>query len=95
LIDAWRSGMQSPLPIARRTAFAWLLAEEASKDATEAARLCYEGNDGPYAFPGEVVTEPYLARSWPNFGRLYADGFEQWLALYRPLLKAAVLESNA
>ena len=95
LIDAWRSGMQSPLPIARRTAFAWLLAEEAEKDTAQAARLCYEGNDGPYALQGEVVAEPYLARSWPNFGRLYAEGFERWLALYRPLLKAAVLESNA
>ncbi|WP_233590158.1 exodeoxyribonuclease V subunit gamma [Dyella dinghuensis] len=95
LIDAWRDGMQSPLPIARRTAFAWLLAEEDGKDAAEAARLRYEGNDGPYGFQGEVVTEPYLARSWPSFGQLYAAGFEQWLALYRPLLNAAVLESNA
>jgi exodeoxyribonuclease V gamma subunit len=95
LINAWRNGMQSPLPIARRTAFAWLLAEEAGKDAAETARLCYEGSDAPYAPQGEVVAEPYLTRSWPNFGRLFAEGFERWLVLYRPLLKAAVLESNA
>ena len=95
LINAWRNGMQSPLPIARRTAFAWLLAEEAGKDAAETARLCYEGSDVPYAPQGEVVAEPYLTRSWPNFGRLFAEGFERWLVLYRPLLKAAVLESNA
>jgi exodeoxyribonuclease V gamma subunit len=94
LIDAWRDGMQSPLPIARRTAFAWLLADEAKKDAMEMARLCYEGSDAPYTPQGEVIAEPYLARSWPNFGALYADGFERWLALYRPLLKAAVLGSD-
>ncbi|MFK2891241.1 exodeoxyribonuclease V subunit gamma [Dyella flagellata] len=95
LMDGWQTGMQRPLPIARLTAYAWLLAERNEKIPADAARLCYEGSDAPGAPSGEVNREPCLARTWRSFAALHADGFEQWLPLYRPLLDAAVLESDA
>ena len=95
LLDAWKLGMQAPLPIARRTAYAWLLAEHHNKPPYEAAQNSYEGSDVPQAPPGEVSREPCLARTWRNFAALYAAGFERWLPLYRPLLDAAVLEGEA
>jgi exodeoxyribonuclease V gamma subunit len=95
LLTAWRQGMQTPLPIARRTAYAWLLAERGEKSPYDAAQMRYDGIDAPMAPAGEVSYEPYLARSWQNFALLYADGFEKWLDLYRPLLDAAILEDAA
>ena len=95
LLTAWRQGMQTPLPIARRTAYAWLLAERGEKSPYDAAQMRYDGIDAPMAPSGEVSYEPYLARSWQNFALLYADGFEKWLDLYRPLLDAAILEDAA
>jgi exodeoxyribonuclease V gamma subunit len=95
LLVAWHQGMQTPLPIARRTAYAWLIAERAEKEAREAAQISYEGSDAPKAPPGEVELEPALARTWPTFSALHADGFEHWLPLYRPLLDAAMLEGAA
>jgi exodeoxyribonuclease V gamma subunit len=95
LLAAWHHGMQTPLPIAKRTAYAWLLAERAQKDPHEAARLSYEGSEIPNAPSGEVHYEPCLARTWPSFSALSADGFEHWLALYRPLLDIATLEGDA
>jgi exodeoxyribonuclease V gamma subunit len=44
---------------------------------------------------GEMHREPCLARTWKRFSLLYADGFEHWLSLYRPLLDAAVKEGEA
>ena len=95
LLEAWRHGMQAPLPIARRTAYAWLIAERAGKEPYEAAQTSYEGSDVPMAPPGEMELEPCLARTWPSFSTLHADGFEHWLSLYRPLLNIATLESDA
>ncbi|WP_404544323.1 exodeoxyribonuclease V subunit gamma [Dyella jejuensis] len=95
VLDAWHEGMQAPLPIARQTAYAWLLAERNDKNPHDAARTCYEGSDAPMAPPGEMDREPGLARTWRSFDALYADGFERWLALYRPLLDAATLEGSA
>lgn len=85
LLAAWHAGMQTPLPIARKTAFAWLNA--GSKDPATVARLCYEGT--PFApGPGELGEDPYLARAWPGFDALHAAGFEHWLSLYQPLIDA-------
>ncbi|QAU25382.1 exodeoxyribonuclease V subunit gamma [Dyella sp. M7H15-1] len=95
LLHAWHEGMQTPLPIARRTAFAWLLAEAADKDAAAAAKTTYEGSHAPMAPRGEVDDEPCLARTWPDFAALHAAGFEHWLAVYRPLLDGAKLETEA
>jgi exodeoxyribonuclease V gamma subunit len=94
-LDAWKEGMQSPLPVARLTVFAWLQAERAGKVPADAARACYEGSDVPGAPPGEVNREPSLARMWRSFSALHAAGFEQWLPLYRPLLDMAAVESDA
>ncbi|RDS80911.1 exodeoxyribonuclease V subunit gamma [Dyella monticola] len=94
LLDAWKAGMQAPLPIACRTAYAWLLAGE-KKTPFEVARLCYEGSDAPDAPPGEMRREPCLARTWRSFSALHADGFEHWLSLYRPLLDATMPEADA
>ena len=95
LLDSWQEGMQKPLPIARLTAYAWLLAERNEKIPADAARLCYEGSDAPGSPSGEVNREPSLARTWRSFSTLHADGFEHWLALYRPLLDAASAEGDA
>ena len=77
LLAAWRAGMVSPLPVACITALAALQEENA-----EAA---YEG-DG--FFTTAEADEPCLARVYPDFESLTADGaFETWSEqLYRPVL---------
>ncbi len=89
LLDALRQSMQSPLPIARKTAFAWLRAAGADKDPVRAAALCYEGSDFGGAI-GERVQDACLARAWPGFNDMHAAGFETWLSLYEPLIKAVL-----
>ncbi|AEF99838.1 exodeoxyribonuclease V subunit gamma [Methylomonas methanica] len=86
LLAAWRHGMQTPLPVACRTAFAWLNAEE--ENARDTARAQYDGDDWN---PGEVDFDAYLGRFFPNFDSLYqtetAD-FEHWATtLYEPLYR--------
>ena len=95
LLDAWHQGMQTPLPTARRTAYAWLLAERDNKIPYDAAQTSYEDSDAPMAPSGEMSYEPCLARTWPTFAAMYADGFEHWLSLYRPLLDLAMQEIDA
>ncbi|MDO1527496.1 exodeoxyribonuclease V subunit gamma [Fulvimonas sp. R45] len=96
LLGALRANMQSPLPIARKTAFAWLLAEaEGTKDPAAAARACYDLGEGPWGRSGEVGEDACLARLWPDFDHLHAAGFERWLHLYRPLLDAVRVEGGA
>lgn len=48
LIDAWRQGMRQPLPVACRTAFAWLASGGAAEPekAMREARKRYEGGFG-------------------------------------------------
>jgi len=84
LLHAVMTGMRSPLPIARKTAFAWLQAESEGKDAAAAARLCYDSDDAGQR-GGEVDEDPYLQRAWPHFQAVQLAGFEAWLPLYRPL----------
>jgi exodeoxyribonuclease V gamma subunit len=87
LLDALRQGMDAPLPIARRSAFAWLAAADGGKDPVRAAALGYDGSDYGGSV-GEVRQDPYLARAWPRFEQLQRAGFEAWLSLYRPLTLA-------
>ena len=102
LCAALRAGMQSPLPIARQTAFAWLRVEAANLDATDdkrkdpaqAARQCYDHTDGPFGH-GEVDDDACLQREWPDFAALHRAGFEDWLHLYRPLLTATRHDGDA
>ena len=87
LLLAWQSGMRQPLPIAVKTAFAWLGQSDSLK-AESAARKAYEG-DG-LTSEGERRESPALARQFPDYDALLADEtFSDWCnALYRPLLEA-------
>ncbi|WP_266167866.1 exodeoxyribonuclease V subunit gamma [Dyella subtropica] len=93
LLDALRDGMQSPLPIGRKTAFAWLQAERDGKDALSAAKLSYDSDEAGQRI-GEVDEDAYLQRAWPNFHSMHQAGFEHWLSLYRPLAEAVRQEEN-
>jgi exodeoxyribonuclease V gamma subunit len=82
LAEAWYQGMQAPLPVACRTAFAWLGAPQGS--AMAAAQERYEGNDWKL---GEVDFDPYLARFFPSFNSLNPH-FETWaVLLYQPVFQ--------
>ncbi|UQS16017.1 exodeoxyribonuclease V subunit gamma [Pseudomonas sp. HS6] len=87
LLLAWQSGMRQPLPVAVKTAFAWLGQNDPLK-AVAAARKAYEG-DGQSS-EGERRESPALARQFPNFDALLAEEtFPDWCnALYRPVLEA-------
>lgn len=81
LLLAWQQGMQRPLPLAARTAFAYL------KGGDDAARKEYQS---AYQFLGEVDTDAYLKRAYPDFDALLANGDFHLLAetLLRPLFEA-------
>jgi exodeoxyribonuclease V gamma subunit len=91
LLGVWEQGMLKPLPIACRTALAWLAQRDAAPDqpdkAEDAARATYEGG---HASRGEVQ-DAALARLFPDWDTLRADttwgaGFDQWAErLYEPL----------
>lgn len=87
LLLAWKSGMRQPLPIAVKTAFAWLGQSEPIK-AEAAARKAYEG-DG-LTTDGERRESVALARQFADYDALVADEtFIDWCdALYRPLFEA-------
>ncbi|RDJ00630.1 exodeoxyribonuclease V subunit gamma [Dyella solisilvae] len=93
LLAALRVGMNAPLPLARRTAFAWLQAADEGK-ASSQAQQAYDGNSfgGRH---GERDEDPYLTRAWPTFEALLDGGFEHWLVLYRPLLEIATMDEEA
>ena len=86
LVEAWYLGLQAPLPVACRTAFAWLGAP--LEKAMSSARSEYEGDDWN---TGEVDYDVYLARFFPDFTSLKPeaaqDGFVDWAnKLYLPVL---------
>jgi exodeoxyribonuclease V gamma subunit len=87
LLLAWQAGMRQPLPIAVKTAFAWLSQSDPLK-AEAAARKAYEG-DGQTS-EGERRESPALSRQYADFDALLEDEtFSGWCdALYRPLLEA-------
>ena len=87
LLLAWQAGMRQPLPIAVKTAFAWLAQTDPLK-AEAAARKAYEG-DGQTS-EGERRESPALSRQFADFDALIADEtFSGWCdALYRPLYEA-------
>ncbi|MDY0746705.1 exodeoxyribonuclease V subunit gamma [Paucibacter sp. R3-3] len=76
LIECWREGMDAPLPLAPRTAFAYLQDPKKAQDAYEGGMLRGENE------------EPCLARSFPDYESLLADGRFETLAprVYGPLL---------
>jgi exodeoxyribonuclease V gamma subunit len=84
LVEAWIQGMQAPLPVACRTAFAWLGA--VPDKAMETAQSQYEGDDWNH---GEVDYDAYLSRFFPSFASLKPEAaqedFVNWTnKLYRP-----------
>jgi exodeoxyribonuclease V gamma subunit len=91
LLTALRAGMQSPLPVSSKSACAWLRSE---KNPLAAATLCHEGNAFAH-IPGEVGTDPCLARAWPRFELMHAAGFEHWLPLYEALVDAVLPAAEA
>jgi exodeoxyribonuclease V gamma subunit len=78
LVSLWRRNLDAPLPVACKTALAFLLDGD--------ARAAY---DGGFERPGEVEQEQCLARLWPDFASLTAGG--EWAALaegtYGPLVR--------
>ncbi|CAG8868142.1 RecBCD enzyme subunit RecC [Pseudomonas fluorescens] len=87
LLVARQAAMNAPLPVAAKTAFAWLSQSNPDK-ALGAAERAYEG-DGQNSF-GERSESVALARQFRDFDALSADEtFEGWCeALYRPLCEA-------
>ena len=87
LLVARQAGMCAPLPVAPKTAFAWLAQDDPDKAMAAAARA-YEGDERTSA--GERGESVALARQFRDFAALTADEtFEGWCeALYRPLFDA-------
>jgi exodeoxyribonuclease V gamma subunit len=76
LVEAWHQGMRAPLPVACKTAFAWL---GVSNNAMDTAQAKYEGDDWN---DGEVDYDAYLERFFPSFASLTPEaaqeGFVEW-----------------
>lgn len=91
LVAAWFDGMRRPLPLAPRSALAWLRHVENGGDAERAARVAY---DGQADASGEVATSAYLQRAWPDFRALWSGGeFAEWTQrLLQPM--CAAIESK-
>ena len=87
LLVARQAAMNAPLPVAAKTAFAWLAQDDADKAMAAAARA-YEGDERT-SF-GERSESIALARQFRDFAALTADEtFEGWCeTLYRPLFTA-------
>ncbi|WP_240161187.1 exodeoxyribonuclease V subunit gamma [Burkholderia sp. Ax-1719] len=90
LMAAWDEGSRRPLPLAVKTAFAWLrklpvdFAADTSAipaEAWDAARTAFEG---AVRLPGERDTNPYLRRAFPDFDALIAN--DEFVALATSLL---------
>lgn len=90
LLAAWDEGSRRPLPLAVKTAFAWLRklpvdfaagAGEIPAEAWDAARTAFEG---AARLAGERDTNPYLRRAFPDFDALIAG--DEFVALATSLL---------
>ncbi|TCV94902.1 DNA helicase/exodeoxyribonuclease V gamma subunit [Luteibacter rhizovicinus] len=95
LIAAWREGMRGPLPVAAKTALAWVAAERPDdpQSGRDAARATYESSSDWRR--GEVDDDPYLIRSYPDFTSLDRAGLSRWLAPYRDVFDIARVEGGA
>jgi len=79
IISAWYDGMRCPLPLAIKSAFAWLraLPNETGvilldvERGNDAARKVYEPSTQSQ---GELGENPYLRRAWPRFDCLIESG---------------------
>jgi len=87
LLQAFRQGMEAPLPVACETACAYLNQRSAVGDDQDwpvTARRAYEGGDFRH---GECQRSSLLARCFPDFNALLDSGqFTEWAQrLYGPL----------
>lgn len=82
---AWQHGLNAPLPVALKTAMSFL--KEANDDK---AKAIYEGS---FRSTGEVQNSAALARQFPTYADLQADGdFSYWAQqLYGALLNAQII----
>ncbi|WP_018139918.1 exodeoxyribonuclease V subunit gamma [Thioalkalivibrio sp. ALJ7] len=84
LLEAWAAGQERPLPLACGAAFAWLAAEDGTKDPDEEALKTLRGSD--FA-AGDWSRSPALARAWRDPETLLDDpDFAFWRdRIYRPV----------
>ncbi len=86
IVEGWLEGLRAPLPVAPKTAFAFLRAKEGAEEKD--AKSEYESG---FNRTGECERSPYLQRSFPTFEDLKASTvaekrFKEWLMeLYAPL----------
>lgn len=97
VLGAWAEGMRRPLPLAPKTAFAWLAESGATGEAGALAAVVPSAKvaseyDGAFRKVGEVEASAYLQRAYPCFEALLASGEFPVLAeaLLRPLWRAVV-----
>ncbi|BBO87164.1 exodeoxyribonuclease V subunit gamma [Desulfosarcina ovata] len=96
IIANWWSGLQDPLPVAAKTALAYLLAEPDAdpEKAVRTARNAYQGN--AYNFSGELGYSPYLKRVYPDFEAIWQAENNRFTvlaeALYAPMVQSYVQE---
>ncbi|MDF3932192.1 exodeoxyribonuclease V subunit gamma [Pseudomonas citronellolis] len=85
-LQAWGTGMAVPLPVALKTSVNWLQNQDEDK-----AQSCYEG---AFKVVGEVATSASLARQYPDYSALIADGQFPILSeqLYRSLLDSELTQ---
>jgi len=95
LVAVYLQAWQGPLPLACKTACAWLMAarfpssktkpEDISTKAASAARLAFEGG---FSLQGERATSSCLQRAFPEFEDLWPD-LPMWAErVYGPMLQA-------
>ncbi|WP_390368324.1 exodeoxyribonuclease V subunit gamma [Variovorax dokdonensis] len=100
LVRAYHEGMRRPLPLALQSGREWLLKSSGAKatpqSAREAARKVYEGDTHGGGRP-EREQSPELARAYPDFDALWADGeFARWCEqLLAPLWQSLHAKGDA
>ncbi len=84
-LDAWQHSLNAPLPVALKTAMSFLKDQSDDK-----AKTVYEGG---FNISGEVQNSAALARQFPTFADLVADGdFSFWAQqLYGSLFSAEII----
>ncbi len=84
-LEAWQHGLNAPLPVALKTAMSFLKDQSDDK-----AKTVYEGG---FNVSGEVQNSAALARQFPTFADLVADGdFSFWAQqLYGSLFNAEII----
>ena len=100
LVEVYLQAWQSPLPLARKTGCAWLIARQfpnakhsptqVAQAAQTAARQAFEGG---YRRIGERSTSASLQRAYPEFEDIW-PGLSEWAQrVYGPLLQTVLTPS--